>query len=100
MLEVETEESQKDSVFGDVDCNDNTPVLQPQIDHQNSSNEMSPTKSAGLLLSSPIRSSSRSSNMSDQPTATGQSAIPGLLYSPEDTLNNDFFYDDEFSVPF
>ena len=24
----------------------------------------------------------------------------GLLYSPEDTLNNDFFYDDEFSVPF
>lgn len=28
------------------------------------------------------------------------SSMPGLLYSPEDTLNNDFFYDDEFTVPF
>ena len=38
---------------------------------------------------------SRSSTVSDN---TQQ--VPGLLYSPEDTLNNDFFYDDEFAVPF
>ena len=37
---------------------------------------------------------------SSQPQA-GPAATPsGLAYSPEDALNNDFFYDDEFSVPF
>ena len=32
---------------------------------------------------------------------SGQMALPaGVTYSSEDTLNNDFFYDDEFTVPF
>lgn len=58
-------------------------------------NEMSPTKS---VTASPIRCASRGSTNSD-PQTTNQS-LNGPLYSPEDTLNNDFFYDDEFSIPF
>ena len=58
-------------------------------------NEMSPTKA---VMASPIRCASRGSSNSDNHTAN--QALNSLLYSPEDTINNDFFYDDEFSVPF
>ena len=57
---------------------------------------MSPTKS---VTASPIRCASRSSSTSDNHPSNNQ-PLNGLLYSPEDTLNNDFFYDDEFSIPF
>ncbi len=51
----------------------------------------------GGLQSSPVRCSSRSSSQSDN---TPPAMATGVLYSPEDTLNNDFFYDEEFTVQF
>ena len=36
-----------------------------------------------------------------QPGSDPQSpSMTGLAFSPEDTLNNDFFYDEEFTIPF
>ena len=62
------------------------------------SGDLSPSN-PGSVTASPIRCPSRASIISDSNT-TGTNMQPGLEYSPEDALNNDFFYDDEFAIQF
>ncbi|KAK2164108.1 hypothetical protein LSH36_68g00006 [Paralvinella palmiformis] len=92
-------------ITGHLDFNDNTHILghrkmentqkmQTLTCPNESQNESRSMKMVGKQ-SSPNHCASHTSATSDN-----KQQVPGQLYSPEDNLNNDFFYDDEFAIQF